>query len=247
MTAACLELRDVTKSFGGLKVTQGVSLQVATGERHLLLGPNGAGKTTLFNLIGGDLRSDSGDIRFEGRSLIGLRPDQRVHLGLARTYQIISLFGRNTLTHNLALALLGTSRRKWNPFAVLWSGDSLWDEARAILSQVGLEHLADRPVGQTSYGEQRRLEIAIALAQRPRLLLLDEPMAGLSSDERRLVEEVIRSIPRTVSVLLIEHDMDIALRLADRITVLHHGIKISEGNRDTVVNDPKVREVYLGH
>lgn len=246
MTAPCLELRDVTKSFGGLKVTQGVSLEVATGERHLLLGPNGAGKTTLFNQIAGDLRSDSGDIRFEGRSLIGLRPDQRVHLGLARTYQIISLFGRNTLAHNLALALLGTSRRKWNPFAVVSRGDPLWDTARGILAQVGLEHLAERPLGQTSYGEQRRLEIAMALAQQPRLLLLDEPMAGLSSNERLLVQDVILSIPRTVSVLLIEHDMDVALRLADRITVLHHGTKIAEGDRNTVVNDPKVREVYLG-
>jgi branched-chain amino acid transport system ATP-binding protein len=246
MSYPCLELRDVTKAFGGLRVTQEVSLSVAQGERHLLLGPNGAGKTTLFNQIAGDLQPDSGDILLDGRSLRGLRTDQRVHLGIARTYQIITLFGEDTLAHNVVLALLGRSKRRWNPLKTVGANDPLWSHARAILHTVGIEHLADRPLAQTSYGERRRLEIAMALAQEPKLLLLDEPMAGLSREERHIIEEVIAAIPRSVTILMIEHDMDIALRFADRITVLDHGTKVSEGNRHTIASDPKVKEIYLG-
>lgn len=242
----CLELRNVCKSFGGLRVTQDVSLKIEKGERHLMLGPNGAGKTTLFNQIAGDLSSDSGDILLDGQPIAELRTDQRVHLGIARTYQIITLFARNSLAHNVVLALLGKSPRRWNLFRMVARDDELWRRAREVLAMVGMEHMADRPLAETSYGERRRLEIAMALAQEPSLLLLDEPMAGLSSEERLMVEGVLGRISRDVTILMIEHDMDIALRFADRITVLHHGTKISGGDRNSVVNDPKVREVYLG-
>jgi branched-chain amino acid transport system ATP-binding protein len=247
MSTAVLELADLRRVFGGLPAVQNVTLRVEAGERRLLLGPNGAGKTTLFNLIAGDLKPTSGAIRLFGRDVTKLRPDQRTHLGLARTYQIITLFPKSTLAHNVALALLGLRRRRWNPFVDMRTEPELWSGARDVLALVGLDHLAERSVAQTSYGERRRLEIAMALAQEPKLLLLDEPLAGLSSDERAEVQRLLERIPRDVTIVMIEHDMDVALAFADRITVLQHGHLVVEGTRAEVVADPKTREVYLGH
>jgi branched-chain amino acid transport system ATP-binding protein len=246
MTAAALELQGLSKSFGGVPALRDVTLSVSEGERRLLLGPNGAGKTTLFNLVTGDLASDSGKIRLFGRDVSRLRADRRVHLGLSRTYQVITLFPKNTLAHNIVLALLGLSRSRFDPFSLLTRRGDLWKRARAALERVGLGKLADRPVAQTSYGEQRRLELAMALAQEPRVLLLDEPLAGLSREERRDVQDLLATIPREVTVVMIEHDLDVALSFAEKITVLHYGQVIVEGTRAQVVADPRVQEVYLG-
>jgi branched-chain amino acid transport system ATP-binding protein len=241
-----LELRELRKSFGGLPAMNGVSLDVMPGERRLIIGPNGAGKTTLFNLITGDLKRDAGAIRLFGDEVSRLKPHERAHRGLARTYQIITLFPKDSLEHNLVLSLLGLSPSRWDVFRPLARYAGLNEESRRVLQRVGLEHLASRSIGEVSYGEKRRLEIAMALAQKPRVLLLDEPFAGLSREERIAMKELIRGIPRDVTVVMIEHDMDTALDLAERITVLHYGNVIVEGTRAEVVADPKTREVSLG-
>jgi branched-chain amino acid transport system ATP-binding protein len=244
MTALVLE--DLEKSFGGLRVTATVSLAVEPGERRLIIGPNGAGKTTLFNLITGELRPDRGSIRLFGLELTRIPSRRRAHLGLARTYQIITLFPGETLLHNVTLSLLGRSRLRWNPLVSLDRQDGMIAGARTALERVGLGHLADRPLSQTAYGERRRVEIAMALAQNPKILLLDEPFAGLSIDERRDVQELLAAIPRDVTIVMIEHDMDVALDFAERITVLHFGQVIVEGTRAEVVADPRTKEIYLG-
>jgi branched-chain amino acid transport system ATP-binding protein len=242
---AALQLQNLRKSFGGLPAINDVSLEVAPGERRLIIGPNGAGKTTLFNLVTGDLPRDAGKIVLFGKDVTHLAPHRRVHRGLARTYQIITLFPKDTLEHNIALSLLGLSKLRWSSFRSF--DEDLYVEARAVLARVGLEHLAKRGIAEVAYGDKRRVEIAMALAQKPRVLLLDEPLAGLSREERATVKQLIAAIPREVTVVMIEHDMDTALDMAERITVLHYGRVIVEGTRAEVVSDPKTREVYLGH
>ena len=244
--SAALELTGLCKSFGGVPAVRAVTLSIAAGERRLLLGPNGAGKTTLFNLITGDLARDAGSVRLFGREISRMRPDRRVHLGLARTYQVITLFSGDTLLHNLSLALLGLSPARWNPFSSLAGRGDIRERARALLERFGLGPLADRPLAFTSYGEQRRVEIAMALLQEPRVLLLDEPFAGLSREERRDVQAVLKEVPREVTLVMIEHDLDVALSFAEKITVLHQGAVLVEGTRAEVVADARVQEVYLG-
>jgi branched-chain amino acid transport system ATP-binding protein len=242
-----LAVNGMSKSFGGLHVTRNVNLAVEAGERRLIIGPNGAGKTTLFNLITGELAADSGSILLFGRDITRVPSHRRPHLGMARTYQIITLFPRDTILRNVTLALLGLSGLRWNPFVDLDQQHALIGRARDALVQVGLDHIAQRPLSETSYGERRRVEIAMALAQNPKVLLLDEPFAGLSIDERRDVRELLQKIPRDVTIVMIEHNMDVALELAERITLLHFGEVIVEGTRAEVVADPRTREVYLGH
>jgi len=243
---SALEIRGLSKFFGGLRVTADVDLTVEPGERRLIIGPNGAGKTTLFNLITGEILPDAGAIALFGQGITGLPCRARAHLGVARTYQIITLFPRDTLLRNVILSLLGLSPLRWNPLRRLDRQQALIARAREALGRVGLAALADRPLAQTSYGERRRVEIAMALAQQPRLLLLDEPFAGLSVDERKEVQKLLASIPREVTMVMIEHDMDVALELAERITVMHFGEIIVEGTRSEVVAHPRTREVYLG-
>jgi branched-chain amino acid transport system ATP-binding protein len=244
MTA--LAVKALSKSFGGLRVTTNVNLAVAPGERRLVIGPNGAGKTTLFNLITGELAPDSGSVLLFDREITHLPSRNRAHLGIARTYQIITLFARDTILRNVTLALLGLSPLRWNPVIALDRQRHFLAAARAALARVGLGHIADRPLAETSYGEKRRVEIAMALAQNPKVLLLDEPFAGLSIDERSDVRKLLVAIPRDVTIVMIEHDMDTALELADRITLMHFGEVIVEGTRAEVVADPRTREVYLG-
>jgi branched-chain amino acid transport system ATP-binding protein len=244
MTA--LAIQSLSKSFGGLRVTANVDLAVEPGERRLIIGPNGAGKTTLFNLITGEIGPDSGSVALFGRDITRAACRRRAHLGLARTYQIITLFPHDTILRNVTLALLGLSPLRWNAFVDLGRQQHLVDRAHAALARVGLEAIAERPLAQTSYGERRRVEIAMALAQSPKVLLLDEPFAGLSIDERRDVQKLLAAIPRDVTMVMIEHNMDVALDLADRITLLHFGEVIVEGTRAEVVADPRTREVYLG-
>ena len=245
MTLA-LQITDLSKSFGGVPAADRVSLGVAPGERRLIIGPNGAGKTTLFNLITGDLRPDRGSIRLFGEEVAHLPTHRRVHRGMARTYQIITLFPKDTLAHNVVLALLGLSPARWNAVRPLARRSDLYEKARRVLASVALEHLAERPLAAASYGEKRRVEIAMALAQQPRLLLLDEPLAGLSQEERQTVQSLLARIPAAITVILIEHDMDTALALAEQITLLHYGRVILQGSRSEVVADPRTREVYLG-
>jgi branched-chain amino acid transport system ATP-binding protein len=244
MTALAVE--KLQKSFGGLLVTAAVTLSVEPGERRLIIGPNGAGKTTLFNLITGELSPDRGSIRLFDRDITRVPSRRRPHLGIARTYQIITLFAGETLVRNVTLSLLGLMPLRWNPFVRLERQEALLARAREVLARVALDHLAERPVAQTSYGERRRVEIAMALAQNPRVLLLDEPFAGLSVEERRDVLRLITSIPRDVTIVMIEHDMDVALDFAERITVLHFGEVVVEGSRAEVVAHPRTREIYLG-
>jgi branched-chain amino acid transport system ATP-binding protein len=239
-------VRDLQKSFGGLQVTSRVSLTVEPGERRLIIGPNGAGKTTLFNLITGELAPDSGHISLFDRDITRLPGRRRTHLGIGRTYQIITLFPRETLLRNVTLSLLGLSPLRWNPFVRLDAQVALVAGAREVLARLGLDALAERPVAETSYGERRRVEIAMALAQAPRVLLLDEPFAGLSLEERRDVLALVAGIPRDVTIVMIEHDMDVALDFAERITVLHFGEVVVEGTRADVVAHPRTREIYLG-
>jgi len=244
MTA--LAVRNLDKSFGGLRVTTAVNLAVEPGERRLIIGPNGAGKTTLFNLITGELRPDDGAITLFDRDITRVPSRRRFHLGMARTYQIITLFPGETLLRNVTLSLLGLSRLRWNPFVRLDGQTALITQARQVLARVALDHLAERPLAQTSYGERRRVEVAMALAQTPRVLLLDEPFAGLSVEERRAVLQLVTSIPRDVTIVMIEHDMDVALDFAERITVLHFGQIVVEGTRAEVVAHPRTKEIYLG-
>jgi len=241
-----LQVSNLTKSFGGLQVTKGVNLSVNPGERHLLIGPNGAGKTTLFNLISGDLASDSGAITLAGKNVTKLPTAKRAQLDLARTYQILTLFGKDNLLSNVKLALLGKMPLRWKCWGSFLSTETLDQKAMSVLEMVGLGAKARLPLEQTSYGEKRRLEIAMALAQNPQILLLDEPLAGLSTEERETITDLLKGIDRKITILMIEHDMEVALAFADRITLLHYGEVITSGTRQEVVNDPRTKEIYLG-
>jgi len=241
-----LEITGLNKAFGGLRVTQDVTLSVRSGERRLIIGPNGAGKTTLFNQISGDMRPNSGRIILFGQDVTKLAPYARAHLGLSRTYQIITLFGADTLEHNVTLGLLGLLASRWQMWRPLSSYRHLAEEARRILDAVGLLHLAGHPASDIAYGEKRRVELAMALAQKPRVLLLDEPLAGLSNSERATVKALIAAISKETTVIMIEHDMDTALDLAETVTLLNYGRVIVDGERDKVIADERTREVYLG-
>lgn len=246
MAEYALQIKDLSKRFGGLPAVSNVNLNIRSGERHLLLGPNGAGKTTLFNLICGDLSPTAGSISLFGTELVNFPPRKRTACGLARTYQIITLFPHETFCRNVMLALNGLRPSKWQFWRDFGEEQDLRQEALAILDRVKLLDLADRPVSQTGYGDRRRLEIAMALALSPRVLLLDEPLAGLSRGERITVQVLLDELPADVTVLLIEHDMDVALAFAERITLLHHGSVITTGSRAEIAADPRTREVYLG-
>jgi branched-chain amino acid transport system ATP-binding protein len=219
---------------------------VNAGERHLLIGPNGAGKTTLFNLIAGDLLSDSGSITLAGKNVTKLPTAKRAQLDLARTYQILTLFGKDNLLSNVKLALLGKLPLRWKCWGSFASQAELDQKALEVLQLVGLGSKAHLPLEQTSYGEKRRLEIAMALAQNPKILLLDEPLAGLSTEERETITDLLKQIDRKITILMIEHDMEVALAFADRITLLHYGEVITSGTRQEVVSDPRTKEIYLG-
>lgn len=244
---SALSVKSLCKSFGAVRVTCNVNLEVATGERRLIIGPNGAGKTTLLNQIAGEIAPDSGTISLFGQSITKIPSRQRPHLGMARTFQIITLFAEDTLLRNVTLSLLALSKVRWNPITDLRRQTHMTDQAHEALKRVGLDHLADRPLSQSSYGERRRVEIAMALAQSPRVLLLDEPFAGLSLEERHSIKDLLLSIPRDVTIIMIEHDMDVALDFADRITLLHFGEVLVEGTRAEVVASPRAREIYLAH
>lgn len=242
-----VEVNALTKDFGGLRAVDRVSLAVATGERRVLIGPNGAGKTTLFHCITGTLRPSAGRVVVFGRDVTHLAEHRRTALGLGRTFQISNVFTELPLLDNLVLACLGTDRRRWALHRSLSSYPDLLERAAETLERIGLAHRAAETVARLSYGERRQLEIGLALAARPRALLLDEPCAGLAPAERLRLSRLIAGLPRELTVLMIEHDMDVALSLADRVTVLHRGRVIVEGPPEAIQRNPDVREVYFGH
>ncbi|MCX7624159.1 MAG: ABC transporter ATP-binding protein [Thermomicrobium sp.] len=243
--ARALELQGVGRRFGGLAAVRDVSLALEPGERRAIIGPNGAGKTTLFNLVTGELRPTAGTIRFFGRDVTALPPHQRVRLGLARTYQTPLVFPRLTVRDNLYLAVRGV--RPWRlSLRAPRPGDPEFAVVAELAERVGLRHALSALAGALSHGEQRQLEIAMALASRPKLLLLDEPAAGLSPAERESLAALLGSLDPTMTVLLIEHDMDVAFQVAQRVTVLHEGSVIAEGTPEAIASDPRVRAVYLG-
>jgi len=241
-----LELRRVSKRFVGVVATDDVTLEVKTGEVHALIGPNGAGKTTLISQISGTLPSDRGEIRFDGRDITHARPHERVKLGLARSYQITSIFRRFTVLDNLALAVQarsGSSFSFWRPVS---RETALTDEARSIADEVGLHERQDALAATLAHGEQRTLEVGLALATRPKLVLLDEPLAGMGPEEAQRMIALIDRIRSRVTVLLVEHDMDAVFRLANRISVLVNGRLIASGAPETIKADEQVRKAYLG-
>ena len=223
-----------------------MSLAVRPGERRALIGPNGAGKTTLFNLISGTIPVSSGSIHFFDREITGIAAHRRAALGLARTFQINTLFPALTVLDNCLLAVQGLTPTKFSMLRPVERYPALAERARATLESVGLGDRLGATVRNLSHGEQRQLEIALALAGRPKVLLLDEPTAGLSPAESQHMARLLRALDPAITVLMIEHDMDIALEIAEHVTVLHYGRVIADGLRDAVKTDPLVREIYLG-
>jgi branched-chain amino acid transport system ATP-binding protein len=244
--ASAIEVRELTKAFGGVLAVDRVSFRVRLRERHALIGPNGAGKTTIFNCIAGSVRPSAGQMLLFGEDITNRPEPERSRRGLARTYQITNLFPRLTTLENTVLAVHGPTHRQWVLHRPVEAFGEDVERACAALERVGLGHRRDDPVSQLSYGERRQLEFALALAAAPRVLLLDEPTAGLSPLEREQVVRTIAQVPRDVSILLIEHNMDVVLELADRITVLHYGRVVVEGLPAEVRADAEARKVYLG-
>jgi branched-chain amino acid transport system ATP-binding protein len=246
MSEALLSLRNLRKRFGGLAVTDDVSLDVRPGEIHAVIGPNGAGKTTLINEIGGVLPLDSGQILFEGRDITALSMPRRARLGLARSFQITSVIPAFTALENVALAVqagAGSSFRFLRPAA---SEDKLNAPAMVALDQVGIAGRAHTPAGAMSHGEKRQLELAIALATQPRLLLLDEPLAGAGPEETERLVGILRGLKQRYTIVLVEHDMQAVFAMADRISVLVYGRVIATGTPEAIRSNAEVRAAYLG-
>jgi branched-chain amino acid transport system ATP-binding protein len=246
MESHAVEIAELTKTFGGVHAVEKVSLQVPVGQRRVLIGPNGAGKTTLFNCVTGSLPPTSGRIFLFGKEVTHLAEHLRTAMGLGRTYQITNVFPDLTVLENIILSIQGTTRKKWVLHRPVKSFPEILDRAAAELERVGLQHRQADSVHLLSYGERRQLELALALACRPRALFLDEPCSGLSPSERQRIFNIITQLPRDITIVCIEHDMQVALGLADQVSVLHRGRLILEGTPDEVKLNPEVREVYLG-
>ncbi|MBX9631373.1 MAG: ABC transporter ATP-binding protein [Burkholderiales bacterium] len=241
-----LTIDHLEKHYGGVHAVAGVSFSVASGERVALIGPNGAGKTTCFNMIGGQIRPDAGRVLLGGEDITGAPPRALFRKGVGRTFQIATTFGSMTVRENVQLALLSHARR-----ALRFLGeatDAAAEEARALLAAVGLETQATRPCDQLAYGDVKRLELAMALANAPRLLLMDEPTAGMAPRERHELMALVSDISaqRDLSVLFTEHDMDVVFGHADRIVVLDRGRLVAQGSQEEVRVDPEVKRIYLG-
>ena len=241
-----LRVRNLSKAFGGVKAVDDVSFDLPAGQLLALLGPNGAGKSTCFNMVNGQLKPDSGSVLLDGRELTGLPPRDIWRMGVGRTFQIAATFASMTVIENVQMALLSRERKIfhfWRPATSFFR-----DEACELLAQVGMESQADRPCGVLAYGDVKRVELAIALANRPRLLLMDEPTAGMAPDERNALMALTRKlvVERNIGVLFTEHSMDVVFSYADRMIVLARGKLIAEGDGESVRNNSKVQEVYFG-
>lgn len=240
-----LQLVEVSKRFGAIHALSRINLQIASGERHVLLGTNGAGKTTLFNLIAGDFAPSDGNLSLFGTALGTLPTFRRAQLGIARTYQSSAVFDGLSVSDHLVLATAGITGRQWNLRPLAHAGVER-QRAKEDALKVGLGDKLDVLVNTLSHGQRRQLEIGMALAQTPRLLLLDEPAAGLSPSERPMLIELIRALPRDITLLMIEHDMDVAMLVADHVTVMKDGVVVAHGTPDAVRNNPLVKAIYLG-
>ena len=241
-----LEATKVTKLFGGVKAVDAVDLRVKVGERRALIGPNGAGKTTFFNVIAGELVPDGGEIRMFGTDITKKSIQQRAKLGLGRTYQISQLFLQLSVEENLYLAANANKGKDFDMFHFWRKNQDPIEKAKLVAKQVEIENLMDKKVSDLSHGEQRQLEIGMAFAMDPRLIMLDEPAAGLSPSERIVLTNLIKKLPAETTLIIIEHDMDIVLEIADMITVLDHGAVLTEGTPDEIRNNETVQSVYLG-
>jgi branched-chain amino acid transport system ATP-binding protein len=241
-----LRVEALSKAFGGVRAVDGVSFDLAAGERLALIGPNGAGKSTCFNMLNGQLRPDAGRVLLAGADVTRLRPAEKFRAGVGRTFQITATFASMTACENVQVALLSFARALWHPFRRASAAHRA--AALALLDRVGLAHEADRAAGVLAYGDLKRLELAVALASRPRLLLMDEPTAGMAPAEREAMMALVSSIvaDQGISVLFTEHDMDVVFGHADRVLVLNFGTLIFEGRPDAARADARVREVYLG-
>jgi branched-chain amino acid transport system ATP-binding protein len=246
MAEALLETRDLCKSFGGLVVTDAVSLVVTPGEIHAIIGPNGAGKTTLIAELAGELRPDSGSIHFAGADITRLAMARRAALGIARSFQITSIFREFSVLDNVAMAVQAHAGHSFRFWRSARRDARLRDPARQVLAKVGLAERAESRAAALSHGEKRALEIAMVLATRPRLLLLDEPMAGMGPQDAAGMVRLLAELKRQVTMVLVEHDMDAVFALADRITVMVYGRIIASGTPDAIRGDAEVRRAYLG-
>jgi branched-chain amino acid transport system ATP-binding protein len=244
--SAALVLDKITKDFGGLRAADDVSLRIEPGERRAIIGPNGAGKTTLFNLITGEIPVTSGQIYLYGQDITSLPPYARTGAGLGRTYQITNIFPGLTVTENIQLAAQGLSSTKFSFFGSIPKEGQIHEKVEQALEKLQLTGVKDVKASELSYGEQRQLEIALALAGEPKVLLLDEPAAGLSAAERVTIANLVRSLPAELTVVLIEHDMDLALGLVDKVAVLHFGSVIVEDTPTNIRQNETVQEIYLG-
>ncbi|MEN9395544.1 MAG: hypothetical protein RLZ81_74 [Pseudomonadota bacterium] len=246
MTNFLLQTEAITKRYGALLVTDQVSLDVREGELHAIIGPNGAGKTTLINQLSGELQSDSGRIRFGGQEVSALGINERARRGLVRSYQITSVFDEFTVRENAALAAMGARQHAFRFWSGLLSDRQALATAEEAIAAAGLESRAHLLAAELGYGERRQLELAMALAARPRFLLLDEPMAGMSVQESAAVVELLKSLKRQYTILLVEHDMNAVFALADRISVLVYGRLMITGTPDEIRGNDEVRAIYLG-
>jgi branched-chain amino acid transport system ATP-binding protein len=248
VSAPVLETRGLAKSFGGVQAVAGVDLAMPRGEIRALIGPNGAGKTTLFNMLTGQLRADAGEVLFKGERLSGLPPHAVWRRGVSRTFQITATFATLTALENVQVALYSHEKRTYSLLARSAAQRPQAEAALALLDQVGLAAQAERIAGVLAYGDLKKLELAVALANRPQVLLLDEPTAGMAPAERGALMALIARIARErgLTVLFTEHDMDVVFSVADRVMVLHQGRVIAEGRPDEVRADPQVQKVYLG-
>jgi branched-chain amino acid transport system ATP-binding protein len=246
MTAPLLAAEGLSRAFGALSALDRVSFEMAPRERRAIIGPNGAGKTTLFNVITGQLAPSAGRILFEGRPIEGLSPHAVARRGISRSFQRNNLFPSLAVEENLRLAAAVGVPGSWDLLGSVTRRRGPLDRARLVAQVVGLSDRLGDPAGRLSYGEQRQLEVGVALATGPRLLLLDEPTAGMSPEETVRMTRMLEALPREVTLLIIEHDMDVVGSLADRVTVLHYGEILTEGTFAQVKADPRVYEVYLG-
>jgi branched-chain amino acid transport system ATP-binding protein len=246
MVATALEVERLNKAFGALRVTRDVSFALSVGARHALIGPNGAGKTTLVNLISGLLQPSSGTIRLGNIDVTRLSAERRVAHGLVRTFQITSLFPKLTVAENIGLAVMARTGIAWRPWSSISRNSAVMDETVEYLRLLCLLDLAQQPIVSLAYGQRRLVEIALALALKPRILLLDEPSAGLPSADRRALAGILLGLPSELAILLIEHDMSLVFQFAKHITVLVEGEILAEGEAEEIRRDPRVMSVYLG-
>jgi len=243
---AILEVRDVYKDFSGLEVLLGINLAIEKGERHSIIGPNGAGKSTLFNLVTGKYKPSKGRIIFKGEDITGWSPFKINRGGLARSFQIINIFPNMTVFENMRNAILSKKGMRFNMISLLKGLNKIQDEANDFLETLGLMELSGIPAGELSYGQQRALEIGLTLATDPELILLDEPTAGMSTDETREAVRLIDKITEGKTLVIVEHDMDVVFSISDRVTVLYYGEVLATGSPQEIREDQEVKKAYLG-